>query len=114
VAKSCGVGEFSERIEGVFYQHYTRTNDQPTSFQYSMLADKEYDYDWDRDGEPVVYAFMNAANIPEEAAEDIQKVLEDKFGDFESAAMGEETEFGSETYYEEKGVNDAYLLIGVE
>jgi hypothetical protein len=36
----------------------------------------------------------------------IQAVLDDRHGNFDSAAMGEETEFGSETYYEEKGSSD--------
>ncbi len=47
-------------------------------------------------------AIENAAVIPRQAAEDIQAVLDYRHGDFDSAAMGEETEFSSESYYEEK------------
>jgi len=71
-----------------------------------MLSDRESDHDWERDGEQTVYAIMNAADIPEAAAEDIQQILEDKFDDFDSAAMGEETEFSSDAYYEQKGTSD--------
>lgn len=106
-AKCFSIKELSEIIEVTFEQHYCRTLDQPTSFQYTMLSDKELGYDWERDGEPVVYAIMNAADIPEEAASDIQRILEVKFDDFDSAAMGEETEFSSDSFYEESGTNDA-------
>ncbi len=106
IAKAYSIDEVAERIELVFDQHYFRTSDQPNSWQYSMLSDKESNYDWERDGEPVIYAIMNSADIPEQAAEDIQQILDDKFDDFESAAMGEETEFSSDSYYEEKETSD--------
>ena len=105
-AKSYLIGKMTERVETAFEQHYVRTSDQPTSWQQSMLSDRESGYDWERDGEQTVYAIMNAADIPEAAAEDIQQILEDKFDDFDSAAMGEETEFSSDAYYEQKGTND--------
>ncbi len=60
----------SERIKYVFDQHYVRTSDQPNSLQHAMMADRESVYDWWREGEPVVVAIMNAADIPEEAAQD--------------------------------------------
>lgn len=111
VGKSYSIGEMSERIETAFAEHYNRTSDQPTSFHYAMLADKEINYVWYRDGEEVVYAIMNAADIPEEAASDIQRILDEKFGDFESATMGEETEFARKSHYEEKGPDDSYWQV---
>jgi len=105
-AKAFRIGEVAERIEAAFDQHYYRTSDQPTSWQYSLLNDKESDYEWERDGEPVVDAIMNAADMPEAAAEDVQVILDDQYSDFDSAAMGEETEFSSDSYYEEKGTTD--------
>ncbi len=47
---------------------------------------------------------MNAADIPEEAASDIQKILEDKFYDHDS--YYEESDFSSDSYYEESTTND--------
>jgi hypothetical protein len=105
-AKAYRIGEVAELIDAAFDQHYSRTSDQPTSWQYSLLSDKESDYDWERDGEQVVYAIMNAADIPEVAAKDVQEILEDQYADFDSAAMGDETEFSSDSYYEEKGTSD--------
>jgi hypothetical protein len=105
-AKSYSIGQLSERIEDVFQAHYDRTSDQPNSWQQTMLSDRESDYDWERDGEPIVQAIASAADMPEEAAQDIQTILDDQYRDFDSAAMGEETEFSSESYYEVRSTDD--------
>ncbi len=99
------VGELATRVELAFKQHYVRTSDEPDSDQYRLLADSEFNYYWERDGEPVVYAIMSAAGIPETSAADVQKILGDEHYDFESAKMGEETEFSDESYYEKKGID---------
>jgi hypothetical protein len=96
------IGALADRVETAFEHHYTRTSDQPDGWQQSMLSDRESTYEWERDGVPVVEAIEEAVRIPSEAASDVQIELDDRFSDFESAAMGEETEFGSETYYSVK------------
>src|SRR5258708_7975342 len=63
-ARSYTIEDIAERVETAFEQHYTRTSDQPTSWQQSMLSDRESDYYWLRDGEPVVSAIINAPEIP--------------------------------------------------
>ncbi len=40
-AKYYSLEELSEHIETAFDQYYYRTSDQPSSMQYSMLADKD-------------------------------------------------------------------------
>lgn len=100
------IGELAERVEKAFEQHFSRTSDQPTSWQQSLLSDRESDYDWERDGESVVWAIANAADIQEPVAQDIQTILDDQYADFDTSAIGEETEFCSESYYEEKGSSD--------
>jgi RES domain-containing protein len=105
-AKSYPIGQLSERIETVFQAHFDRTSDQPNSWQQTMLSDRESNYDWERDGEPVVQAIANAADMPEEAAQDIQTILADQYSDFDAAAMGEETEFSDGSYYEERSTDD--------
>lgn len=97
--------ELADRIEQAFEQHYERTDDQPDAYQSMMLSDRESNYDWEREGESTVYAIMNAAEIPEAVAEDLQAILDDRHADYESAQMGEETEFSNEAHYEEKGVD---------
>ena len=102
------IKELSEYVEVAFEQHYVRTPDQPTSYQQAMISDREMGYDWERDGQESVYAIMDAAEITEEIAHDIQTVLENEHYDFDSAAMGEETNFSSDAYYESAGVNDQH------
>lgn len=102
---TCSVSALAERIETTFEQHYIRTADQPDSYQYMLLSDRESNYDWERDGEPVVYAIMNAADIPENAAKDVQIILNNEYEDFDSAAMGMETEFSDESYYKENDIS---------
>jgi hypothetical protein len=106
LAKSYTIAQMAERIETVFEKHYRRTSDQPDDYEYMMLKDKEEKYDWERHGEPVIQAIADAANMPEAAAADIQAILADEYSDFEADKMVDETEFSSESYYEEKSVND--------
>ncbi len=104
--KSYSIDEMAERIDAVFSEHFVRTSDQPDSWEQTMLSDRESDYEWERAGEPVLWAIAGAADIPEDAAQDILSLLEDQYSDFDSQKIGEETEFDSESYYEEKGTDD--------
>lgn len=100
------IEELAERIEAAFEHHFDRTSNQPTAWQYSLMSDGESSYEWERDGLPVLDAIEQAAEIPSAAAEDVVAVLGAKHEDIEAAQMGEETEFASDSYYEEKGPND--------
>jgi len=106
LGRSYTIEDIAEHIDTAFEQHFRRTSDQPTSWQQSLLSDRECNYEWERDGEEVIWAIANAADIPEQAALDIQSILDDKYSDFDAAVMGEETEFCSESYYEEKVPTD--------
>lgn len=101
--KSYTIGIMAKRIADVFNEHYTRTSDHPDSFQQMMLSDRESRYEWERDGDPVVEAITYAAKIPDQAAQDIQVILEDENSDWDASMSGDETEFSSESHYEEKG-----------
>ncbi|MEO8723344.1 MAG: RES domain-containing protein [Sphingobium sp.] len=105
-SKSYTIGDLADRIEEVFETHYIRTSDQPNSWQITMLSDRESTYDWERDGEPVLDAISNAAVIDDEPAQDILTILEERHSSFDSDAMGEETEFSSDSHYEEKSATD--------
>lgn len=93
--------EVSETVQVAFDSHFVRTSDQPDGFQSMMLADKESSYEWERDGEPTIYAIMNALNCSEELASDLQSHLEEEHGDWEAMQMGEECPFASDAHYEE-------------
>lgn len=99
------IEELADFIESAFDDHYVRTPNQPNSWQQSLLSDRESDYDWEREGQPVLDAIEEAAEIPHEAAEDVLEILGRRHGDFDSAAMGEETEFSLEAYYEQKSAS---------
>lgn len=99
-APAISLEDLADHISTAFEMHFSRTASEPNSWQYAMIKDKELDYDWEREGEQTVYAIMGAADIPEEAASDIQEILSDEHGDFDSAAMGEECEFDGDAYYE--------------
>lgn len=100
------VEDLADWIEGAFEAHYVRTSDQPDGFQQSMLSDRESSYEFERDGEEALWAIAEAADISEDIAEAVLEILEERHADFDSAAMGEECEFGPESRYERRDPND--------
>lgn len=99
------IEELADHVETAFADHYVRTANYPDSWQERAIADRESDYVWEREGQPVLEAIEEAAAIPSEAAADVLEILDDRHGDFDSAVTGEETEFSHETCYEEKGAS---------
>ncbi|MBL8453317.1 MAG: RES family NAD+ phosphorylase [Zoogloea sp.] len=99
------VEDLADRIEIAFEHHFTRTYDQPTAWQQSLLSDRESDYEWERDGYPVLDAIEGAAEISRQAAEDVLAILDDRHSDLDLVAMGEETDFSPDSYYQETGPN---------
>jgi hypothetical protein len=75
-------------------------------YESMLLRDKEIDYDWDRHGEPVLEAIAEAASIEGQVAQDVLDILEERHADWESAQMGEECEFDSDSRYEWKNARD--------
>lgn len=102
--KTISIGELADEIDAAFENHYRPTATTPSSFEHAMM--KEGDYDWEREGEPVVYAIGEAAEIDEEPAEDVRKVLEEKHWDKEVAQMGDEGPFDEEAHYTAKEIDD--------
>ena len=49
-ARSYALEDFADRVETAFEQHYRLTSDQPTSWELSLLSDRESDYNWERHG----------------------------------------------------------------
>ncbi|TIC85170.1 RES family NAD+ phosphorylase [Crenobacter intestini] len=103
--KTWTIGELAECVERAFEEHYERTSTEPEPWEYALLADREERYEWERSGVEVVYAIGEAAQIPEDAAMDVQQLLEDSYCDYEASCLGEETEFASDAHYDLKGVD---------
>jgi len=96
------IGAVTERIETAFEQHYYRTSEYPDDMQQMIMADKEINYVFERYGMPTAYAIEDAASLPSEAAQDIQKILGDDHSSMEADQMGEETPFSTDAHYSER------------
>lgn len=94
------IDQLADHVEKAFEDHYVRTPTDPDSYQSALLADRESDYSWFREGQRTAESIAEAAGIPEEAADDVQSILEDRHGDVEAARMGVETEFERDAYYD--------------
>ncbi|OON62469.1 hypothetical protein B0920_03140 [Massilia sp. KIM] len=97
--------DIADRVETAFDEHYHRTSDQPSDYEYMLLADRESSYEWSREGLCTAEAIAGASGMSESVANDIQEILADRHWDLESAQMGEETAFAADAYYEEKSVS---------
>jgi RES domain len=106
--KTISIEKMAERVDAAFEQHFELTPNEPSGFEYTMM--KETDYEWHRDGQRVVNAIADAADISNAPAEDIRLVLADRHYDHEREKMGEEGPFDEATYYTERGVDDIEFL----
>ncbi|MBC3863199.1 RES domain-containing protein [Undibacterium jejuense] len=112
-APSISIEELAERIEEPFSDHYKRTADQPESWQERLMADRESDYVWVRDGMPVNDAIQDAVGIDEEPAADVLEILEEKHAPYrDQDNFGEESAFSSDSYYERSLPNFIGLHMG--
>ncbi|WP_415287909.1 RES domain-containing protein [Brevundimonas sp. S1H14] len=101
------IEEVADHVERAFEEHFVRTADSADGWQITLLNDRESEYVWEREGEPTAQVIMNAADIPEEAADDIQEVLSGRHAAVGSDYVGEEDEFDAEVHYEERDASDA-------
>jgi hypothetical protein len=109
-AERCyNIGQIAERVQKAFDIHYERTSDEPSSLDQTLMADRESSFDWNREGEPVIDAISAALDISEEIATDIQKILSEEHDDPFSPY---ETEFGDDTYYMRRTLNDDSWQLG--
>ena len=103
-AFALSIDDIANYVDVAFEQHYCRTPTEPSSFEYAMM--KYGEHPWERDGEPAVYSIASAAEIDEEPADDIRRVLEGRHYDIEMRKMGGEGPFAQESCYAEKEPDD--------
>ncbi len=115
--KYCGMNQacFSLRTicdltEQAIAEHYVRTSNEPSEFEYAMLRDGDSDYDWERAGTDIVYVIEELLETSPAVATDIQQQLEEENDSFEAGTMGEECEFASDSRYEEREKVDTVSL----
>ena len=103
--KTFSIGEMANEVEAAIEEHFYRTATEASGMDYAMM--KEGGFVWERKGDPLIEVIEECAQIDEEPATDIQRVLEDRHPDFEAAAMGEENPFDEDTHYAPCGVDTA-------
>ncbi len=103
--KSVSVSELADKVEIAFSDYYERTSTEPDGLEYLMMSDKESVYNRERKGDEVLYVIEDIACIDETPASDILSILEEKHSDFDTACMGEESEFDKESYYQRKKID---------
>lgn len=101
VRPSLKLRAFADLVEAVLDEHYQRTTTDPNSWERSLLADRECDFDWERSGEPVTDVIANAMSVDQQPAADIQVILAERHSDLDDDMMGEETAFDSDSHYQE-------------
>lgn len=101
----------SDATETAIGQHFVRTPVDPNPMEYAMI--KHGGQDWFRHGEEIQNLLENLLQTRSEVASAVQQCLADRYADFDSAAMGEETEFDSESHYEERRKVDTSHLDGM-
>jgi dipeptidyl aminopeptidase/acylaminoacyl peptidase len=108
--KVFSLDEMANEIQIAFEEHFYLTASEASGLEYVMS--KESDYDWEREGDRVVDVLENHVEISSEAADDLQRILEERTFDFEQAKMGYESPFGREAQYAERGVHDGESQAG--
>lgn len=100
-AETISLEELADQVESAFSDHYVRTRNEPEEYERALMADKESDYDWEREGTHVLYAIQEAAGLSEEVAEDVLEILSERHTSYSPDDIGEEQEFDPDSYYEE-------------
>jgi hypothetical protein len=96
--------ELANIIETAFKHHCVRTSEHPDALE--ELAIRHFGAEFDRSGYAVVEAIANAAGVDDEVAEHIQQILSERHAEGPGDYIGDETEFDSESFYEEKPPED--------
>lgn len=99
------VEQLALRVEEAFEGHYERTADEPTAFEYAMQRDREIDYDWEREGDPVLDVIADVVGCEESIASDILEILNEKHDQYDPSDSYDEGEFAFDSYYRRKKVS---------
>lgn len=106
VSRTYTLSQLTDRVEQVVFDHYERTQDQPSEWEYyRQHADKESTYVWYREGQTIEELMLNEFEIPSSAAAVMIKALEARHYNPNNWAVNEENDFGSDTHYEIKAIS---------
>lgn len=105
--KTISIGELADSVSTALDEHYYRTSTDPEPGLEWHLQKEGL---WERAGETVAFVISEMAEIEEEPAEDIRKLLEYQNYDIELARMSEESPYEEDAHYAPSGPNCAELL----
>ncbi|MCH7501445.1 MAG: RES domain-containing protein [Nitrospinae bacterium] len=97
--------EFSIKVEEAIDTHFVRTPVDPVDYEWVLAKEGK----WERHGEPINGVISDYAEISEEIAEDVRKIIDYRTYDYDALKMGEENPFDEDAHYEERGPNDFEL-----
>ena len=108
--RTFSIAGVADAFEAAFEEHFYRTASEPSGMEYAMM--KEGDYDWEREGDPVVDVISQCAKIEPAPAEDMQAVLQERHSSRQRDEIGEEGPFDEDAHYAERDVDDAESQAG--
>ncbi|WP_172580288.1 RES family NAD+ phosphorylase [Vibrio harveyi] len=96
------VKDISSQVEDVLAKYFKRTPENPETWQEAALRDKESDYEWYRDGEPLIDVIRELLEVSQQLAEDVLELLPEKstYDDFDECAHD-----GSAHYIESRNID---------
>jgi RES domain-containing protein/HEPN superfamily RES-like protein len=98
--KTYSIEEVADRVEAALEEHYTQTPSEPSGYQYALI--KEGEYDWEREGDPILQVIQSMADIDEEPAREILSALQLR----DDYTEGEEGKFDDEAHYVDAAASD--------
>ncbi|WP_179178671.1 RES domain-containing protein [Pseudomonas sivasensis] len=93
------VEELATQVESAFEAHYERTAEEPNAFESAMHRDSEIDYDWDREGDPILDVIADILGCEENIASDVLEILNVKYDNRDPSDSHDECEFAFDSYY---------------
>ncbi|MEZ4330893.1 MAG: RES domain-containing protein [Myxococcota bacterium] len=100
-APCMAISELADRIERVFRDYYDRTpRDAPDDIIWDLFEG------WDRPGEHVLDVIQEVAEVSDLVAARVLGILTDRHDDIDAARIGEECEFGEDSYYQRRRASD--------
>lgn len=99
------MGDLANIFEKAFDSHYRCTDTEPSEWESWLM--KEGIQEWDREGDPVVDVICGMGDVSHGVAVDIQRILSNRYFDFESAKIGEELPFSEDSHYAESEPDDS-------
>lgn len=71
--ESISLEDLADKVKYVLDNFHTRTSTEPTDLEYGMI--KNFNHDWERHGENIIYVIQEFLSADESIAKDIQKYL---------------------------------------